>query len=220
MKKITLLTGICLMFLFGSLQAQKAGESNEKSPVGGNGNAITITLEAQADNVEDVMEEKFKKLKGKKEKGFEAFKGQIFEPISSDMLDIYYRVEKVGGDKCKVIIFLSKGYDNWLTGQQDGSEVQNTKKMLDEMVAEVRKYELQLAIDAQTKVLEDELKEQEKLVKELEKLVKDKEKLEEELAENKEDQETNKKTQEEQKKKIEEEKKLLDELQKRLGQVK
>lgn len=218
MKKLTSLF-LALVFSAGFLFAQKADESNEKSPTGGNGNAVSIELEGQAKNVEDVLKEKFKKLKGKGEKGFEAFKGQIFPEISNDMLDIYYRVEDKGNNKAKVIIFLSKGYDNWLTSTENGAEINNAKKMLDKLIAEVRKYELQLAIDAQTKVVEAAIKAQEELVKDGEDLVKEQEKLQKELEQNKVDQETNKKAKEDQVKKIEEQKKLLEGFKSDLGKV-
>jgi hypothetical protein len=218
MKKLTALLLAVLMtatFAF----AQKASEGNEKSPTGGSGNAIVIELEGQAKNVEDVLKDKFKKLKGKGEKGFEAFKGQIFEEISNETLDIYYRVEDKGNNKAKVIMFLSKGYDNWLTSSENGSEINNAKKMLDKLIAEVRKYELQLAIDAQTKVVEGAIKDHEGLVKDGEDLVKEMEKLQKELEQNRTDQDSNKKAQADQTKKVEEQKKLLEDLKGQLGKV-
>lgn len=165
------------------------------------------------------MEDKFKKLKGKKEKGYEAFKAQVFPEISSNMIDIYYKVETKKENESKVILFLSTGYDNWLNPTDHASELNNAKKMLEGLAKEVRTYELNLAIEAQTKVLEGEVKEQADLEKELAKLGSDLEKLQKEIEENKKTQELNKKTQEEQKKTIENEKKTLDELQKQLGQV-
>lgn len=219
MKKIFL---ISLLALFTSMAAfaQKAGEASEKTPLGQNGPAIVIELEGQAKNVEDVLAEKFKKLKSSKTKGFVAMEGQIFTEISPDMMDIYYKVDKKNDNEAKVIMFLSKGYNNWMTSSANPAEVGNAKKMLETLVAEVRKYELGIAIAAQEKVLDGATKDQEKLVKEGENLVKEHQKLEEELAKNKENQELNKKSQEDQKKVIEEEKKVLDELKKKLGTVK
>jgi hypothetical protein len=135
------------------------------------------------------------------------------------MLDIYYRVEDKGNNKAKVIIFLSKGYDNWLTSAENGAEINNARKMLDKLIAEVRKYELQLAIDAQTKVVEEALKASEELVKDGEDLVKEQEKLQKELEQNKTDQEANKKAKEDQTRKVEEQKKLLETLKGDLGKV-
>ena len=202
------------------VMAQKASESNEQSPLKTNGNAVTVTLEGDHKNVEAVLKEKFKKLKSKSEKGFQAYKGQIYSPLSSEMLDFYWKVEKRKNNESKVILFLSKGYDNWLTSQEDATTINNAKKMLDDLVSEVRKYELGIAISAQTKVVEKETKNMEKLAKEGEDLVKDHEKLTKEIEQNKVDQETNKNDQEAQKKVVEEQKKLLEELQKKLGQVK
>lgn len=208
-----------LVLGFVAAWAQKASETTEKSPLGSDGKCLVVELEGQQKNVEAVMEAKFKKLKGKKEKGFDAFKAQVFPEISSNTLDIYYKVETKKDNQSKVILFLATGYDNWLNPNDHASELNNAKKMLENLAAEVRKYELNLAIEAQTKVLESAVKTQADLEKELAKLGGELEKLQKQIEENKVAQETNKKTQEEQKKTIENEKKTLDEFQKQLGQV-
>lgn len=218
MKKVILLPALLLIstWMFG----QKATEGTEKSPLGTDGKCIVIDLEAQGKNVEAVLSDKFKKLKSKKEKGFEAYKAQIFSEVSSNTLDYYWKVDTKGDNKTKVVFFMSTGYDNWLNPNDHASEINNAKKMLDALVAEVRTYELNLAIDAQTKVLEGAIKEQEKLVKENEDLKAELDKLQKEIEENKKNTETNVKSQEAQKKVVEDQKKVLDELQKQLGQVK
>ncbi len=181
---------------------------------------LTITIEGQVKNVEEVLDRKFKSLKSKNEKGFKAYLGQIFPEISSDMLDYYYKVEKEKENNSTIIFVLSKGYDNFLTSATNNSEINNAKKMLENLVAEVRRYELELAIEAQVKVFEKATKENEKLVSEGESLVKEQKKLEDALVKNKSDQESNKKSQEDQKIVVGLEKKTLDELQKSLSQVK
>lgn len=218
MKKFSLVATL-LMLLFSAGWAQKSTEASEKSPLGTDGKCLVVELEGQQKNVESVLADKFKKLKGKKEKGFEAFKAQIFTEISANTLDIYYKVETKKENQSKVILFLATGYDNWLNPNDHATELNNAKKMLDGLAAEVRRYELNLAIEAQTKVVEGALKTQADLEKDLAKLGSDLEKLQQEIEENKKDQEENKKTQEEQKKTIEAEKKTLEELQKQLGQV-
>jgi hypothetical protein len=218
MKHAIILLSFTLM-VFAS-KAQKATEGSEKSPLGTDGKCIVIELEGKGKNVESVLNEKFKKLKGKKEKGFEAYKAQIFPEISANTLDYYYKVDSKGDTKSKVIFFVSTGYDNWLNSNDHSSEIANTKKMLEGLVVEVRTYELTLAVDLQTKVLEDATKEQEKLVKDNEDLKKELSKLQEEIERNKKDTDANAKAQEEQKKVIEKEKKMLEDLQKQLGQVK
>jgi Skp family chaperone for outer membrane proteins len=218
MKNLILFSAMLL--LCTGMFAQKATEGTEKSPLGTDGKCLVIDLEAQGKNVEAVLNEKFKKLKGKKEKGFEAYKAQIFSEVSSNTLDYYWKVDTKGDNKTKVLFFMSTGYDNWLNPNDHASEINNAKKMLDALITEVRTYELNLAIDAQTKVLESAVKEQEKLVKENESLKSDLDKLQKEIEENKKATETNVKTQETQKKVVEDQKKVLDELQKQLGQVK
>ncbi len=218
MKKVILLPALLLIstWMFG----QKATEGTEKSPLGTDGKCIVIDLEAQGKNVEAVLSDKFKKLKSKKEKGFEAYKAQIFSEVSSNTLDYYWKVDTKGDNKTKVVFFMSTGYDNWLNPNDHASEINNAKKMLDALVTEVRTYELNLAIEAQTKVLEGAIKEQEKLVKDNEGLKAELDKLQKEIEENKKNTEANVKSQEAQKKVVEDQKKVLDELQKQLGQVK
>jgi DNA repair exonuclease SbcCD ATPase subunit len=218
MKKLILFSAMLL--LCTGMFAQKSTEGTEKSPLGTDGKCIVIDLEAQGKNVEAVLSDKFKKLKGKKEKGFEAYKAQIFSEVSSNTLDYYWKVDTKGDNKTKVLFFMSTGYDNWLNPNDHAGEINNAKKMLDALVAEVRTYELNLAIEAQTKVLEGAIKEQEKLVKENEDLKSALAKLQQEIEENKKETESNLKTQESQKKMVEDQKKVLDELQKQLGQVK
>lgn len=218
MKKLILIPALLLTLVAGAW-AQKASEGTEKSPLGTDGKCLVIELEGQQKNVEAVLEAKFKKLKGSKSKGYEAFKAQIFSEISANTLDIYYKVETKKDNQSKVILFLATGYDNWLNPTDHASELNNAKKMLDGLAAEVRTYELNLAIEAQTKVLEDAMKTQAKLEKDLADLGSDLEKLQKEIENNKKAQEENKKTQEGQKKTIEGEKKTLEELQKQLGSV-
>lgn len=219
MKKILSIIPVLILLAGTSLWAQKTVEGNEKSPLGDSGPCLVVEIEGQRDNVEDVMKDKFKKLKTGKKKGFITMEKQAYDEISANTMDLYYKVEKGGDDRSKVIMFLSTGYDNWMTAQTHPQEVANAKAILDGLAKEVRIYELTKAIEAQTKVVEEAVKTQEDLVKDQEKLEKEHEKLEEELAENKQSQEENKKSQEDQKKKLEEEKKMLDELQKKLGQV-
>lgn len=218
MKKISLVATL-LMLLFTASWAQKAAEATEKGPLGTDGKCLVVELEGLQKNVESVLEAKFKKLKGSKSKGYEAFKAQVFPEISSNTLDIYYKVETKKDNQSKVILFLATGYDNWLNPNDHASELNNAKKMLEGLAAEVRTYELNLAIEAQTKVLADAVKTQEGLEKDLAKLGSDLEKLQKEIEDNKKNQELNKKSQEDQKKVIESEKKALDELQKSLGSV-
>lgn len=218
MKKIFLLPVLLTLFSL-TVWGQKTSEGSEKSPLGDSGPCLIVEVEGQRDNVEDVMKDKFKKLKTGKKKGYVTMEKQLYEEISSTTIDLYYKVEKSGDNNSKVIMFLSTGYDNWMTSTTHANEINNTKAILDGLAREVRVYELTLAIAAQTKVVENVTKDQEGLEKDLEKLQKDHEKLEEDLAENKQDQEENNKTQEETKKTLEEEKKTLDELQKKLGSV-
>lgn len=218
MKK--LLFSVLLLGFAVTVFGQKSSEATRKSPKKVDGPCVVIELEANAKNVEDVLKQKFKKQKTKSEKGFVAVKEQIIPFISSNTMDLYYRVDKKKDNRCEVVFFASKGYDNFVSSQEEPELINNVKKVLDDMVAEVRSYELQLAIDTQMKVLEKATKQQEDLVKDGENLVKEQEKLEKEIEQNKADQDQNKKDQEDQAKTIEGEKKLLDELQKQLDQVK
>lgn len=218
MKKFSLYLFL-LLFAFGGAFAQQASERQEKSPAAkGTGNAVVIELEGQAKNVEDVLSKKFKKYKTKKEKGYVAIKGQIVSEIATNVFDIYYKVEKAkkGDNTAKIIFFISLGYDNYLSSAENPTEIQNTINMLNALVNEVRRYELELAIKAQEKVVAENIKTQENLVKDHEKLEKEHEKLEKELAENEETTKTNESDQEAQKGKIEDEKKVLGELQNKL----
>lgn len=219
MKKL-LTTALFCMLLVTAGWAQKTSEGSEKSPLGDSGPCLIVEVEGQKDNVEDVMADKFKKLKTGKKKGYVTMEEQIWEEVSPNTLDMYYKVEKSGDNKTKVFMFLSQGYDNWMTSSTHPDVVNKAKSVLDGLAKEVRVYELTIAIEAQTKVLEEAMKVQEDLEKDQEKLAKEKEKLEEDLKENKTSLEENASNQEASKKAIGEEKKMLEELQNKLGQVK
>ena len=220
MKKLFLLP-LLMVMMTGGAWGQKASEANENFAKKESGNAITITCEGDPKNVEEVLKTKLKKVKGGGNvKGNTAHEGVVIEEFSPKTLDYYYRVDKAGENQSKIIFFVSFGNNNFLSSKDDPSVVANIKTSLENMVSEIKRFEIQLAIEAQEKVLAGAISDQEKLEKDLEKLQKEQIKLEEELAKCKENQVTNKSSQEAQKKQIEEEKKVLSELQTKLGSVK
>ncbi|MCB9234415.1 MAG: hypothetical protein H6581_22365 [Bacteroidia bacterium] len=211
---------LCLLLFASMAFAQQPKATEGSGNIGkGEGTYISITCLGKPNNVEDLLKEKIKKMKGKKgsEKGWEVIEQAVWPEITDKTLDYYYRVEKAGNDESKIMFALSFGNANFISAKEDGGAINGVKQMLENLVEEIRVYEIQLAIDAQTKVVEGAVKDEEKLVGEGEKLTKDQAKLEKELEQNKKDQEANKKSQEEQKKVVEQEKKLLGELQKKLG---
>ena len=213
MKKILLFGAIAICStLFAQTAEFKTADFIKKEK----GKAIVITLEGQEDNVEKVMEKKFSKLKHENEKGFEHYPAQIFSQISDKMLDYYWKVDKADKEHSTVILFISTGYNNFITEATHAKEIANAKQLLNNMQREVRTYELGLAIEAQEKVLEKAIKKKEDIVEDGEDLKKDEEKLKKELEENKQDQEENKKEQENQVKEVEKQTEVLNQLRSKL----
>lgn len=164
------------------------------------GNALTLTLEGQKKNVETVLNKAIKESTGQKSKsmkGFTLFEGVRFTEVSSSSLDIYYKVAKASKKdqlNSKVTLFLSSGYNNFLDSGESPDEIASAKRFLERMIPEVRRYELQLAIEEQTKTVDKSIKEQNKLEGELEDLLQKKEDLLTAIEENKQNQESQKQT--------------------------
>lgn len=216
-----MLIPLFLFFFSGiSLFAQnspKASEQKESFHSKMKGNAIVITLEGQKKNVEKVIESSFPGNKITKEKGgLSGIMQQSIKGMYKRPLDLYWRVEKADEEQSRIVMFLANGFDNFLSSQKSKKDIESVSTFLEGLQLEVRKYELNLVIEAQQKVIGQAEKQQEKLERENEKLLKNKAKLEEQLEQNKKDTEENLLNQENQKETIASEKQLLEELKLRL----
>ncbi len=169
-KNLLLIPALLLCFTL-KVSAQRASEAPEAYVKGESANAITIVLTGQPKNVEAVVDNKIQAGTGKKSKplkGNRAFEGVQYPALSSATLDIYFRVEpaaKGTDNSSKVIVFLSAGQSNFLSSREYPQEITRMYTFLEELPLEVRKYELQLAIDEQQKQVDRDIKDHEKMVR-------------------------------------------------------
>jgi hypothetical protein len=157
----------CAMLSFG----QRPIEAPETFQRGVTANAVSITLAGQQKNVEKVVDDKFQAGTGKKSKPYKGlifFSGVRYPALSPATLDIYFRVDKPSRNEdnlSKVVVFLSSGQENFISSNTHAEEIENLEAILDELPFEVRKYELQLAIEEQQKVIDRDIREHERMVK-------------------------------------------------------
>ncbi len=161
-----LIAGACLY----SLSAQTASEGARTFTKKSSANGVSVVLMGQPKNVDQVLQDQFKRAtgsKGKNYKGMKVFEGVRYNAISNSTLDIYYQVEKASKNddtNSRVTVFLSSGNENFLDSRDYPDEIYATEELLDGLELDVNIYEMKLAIDEQQKVIDKAIKTQEKLV--------------------------------------------------------
>lgn len=148
--------------------------------------AFTMSLDAEKENVSNSIEDYLKNTFGVKSassKGYRVFKGVSWPEVSSEKLDVYYKVD---GRKSKstVTMLVSKGYDNFISNQSDAQAAAGLKNFLSGLSVKVGEYTKNIAVAAGTKGLEAAQKEYDKYARKAEDLNKQKAKLEKEIADN------------------------------------
>ena len=188
MKTLRYLMTVCLclgIYATSFGQTPTATETTAKFLKKETGNALTINVQGQPKNVRAVLTNDIKTVTGKKPKlkvasSMTSFLGVTFNKVSSSQMDYHFKVEKAGksSNNSTVTFFISAGNNNFVSSAEYPSEIRNAKDYLAGLEFEVKKYELQLTIDEQGKVVE-------KSIKEHQNMIQDSVKLEKRLAETK-----------------------------------
>jgi hypothetical protein len=138
----------------GTATAQNAHESsikfNKKSE-----NAVVADFNKSAEVVEAALKDRLEKEglgKMKTSKGFMSYAGTLWNSVSSDKLDVYFKVEGKK-DKSTVSVLVSKGYDNFITSGSDAKTIDNVKAFLNGFVTYTNSYQLTLDIKAQEEAI-------------------------------------------------------------------
>lgn len=172
-----------------------------------------------SDIVGDALSDKLKKSKiskGSKVKGgFRVYKGVGIPEISDDKVDVY---TKISGKKDNSTLYfaVSRGYDNFVTPENDPAMMKKIQAYVKSMMANVNIAKIKTDIAAQAKVVNKAEKVEKSTIKTGEGLVSDMKSLESKIASNKKDQEANKKEQAEATKNLQKEQALLEELKTKL----
>ncbi len=149
---------------------------------------MVVNFNRTPDMMEDALKKRLSadkvsssdKVKG----GFRVYKGVLVPEISSDKIDLYYKVD---GKKENASLFLlvSKGYDNFVDGTKDETTFENVQNFANSL--EVNAKELKLLADIEK--AKEAVEKAEKSLKNAEEngadLVKQKEKIEKSIEENK-----------------------------------
>jgi hypothetical protein len=199
-KSIALVLAIAVT---GTATAQNAHESSIKFNKNAE-NAVVADFDKPAEVVEAALKDRLEKEglgKMKTTKGFMSYAGTLWNSVSSDKLDLYFKVEGKK-DKSTVSVLVSKGYDNFITSGSDAKTIENVKAFLNGFVKYTNSYQLTLDIKAQ----EEAIKKAEKLysnsVDNNKDLLSQKEKLEKKIAESNNEQILKQKALDEEKKKL------------------
>jgi hypothetical protein len=197
-----ILGSLSLMIMFCvSGFSQDISETNI-SFMDGKQNAIEATYNFSEDVMETVVKNVLEKKsikKTKNTKGYSLYEGAIFGELSSDKIDFYIKVD---GNKTstKIIILISKGYNNFVSESSDPSTVKNVKKLCKEFNVNAIEEHLNREITKQEEVIKDAEKKYNKSVSKGKDLLKDKEDIIKKIGENSEEQKTMKANIEEQNK--------------------
>ncbi|MFK7971612.1 MAG: hypothetical protein AB8F95_14700 [Bacteroidia bacterium] len=165
-------TALLFIFLIVSLAAFAQGAARTTRTTFqkiANVDAVSITIEGQPKNIEQVMENRLANATGvkrKKVKGYVAFLGARLRDVSDRVLDIYFTVEKAGSKanpSGEIIMIMALGNETFLSPDRYPQEFEQALNLLDAMPLEVRIYELELAIAQQEKDLGKAYKDYEKM---------------------------------------------------------
>lgn len=214
----TLLFALLFILIYVPVSAQDVSEGNRNFIKKESANALSIVVQGQPKNVEEVLDKKFHVATGEKTRSYKGLKmveAARYARISPNTMDMYFRVEKASRtdkENSRVTLFLSEGNNNFISSETHPEAIRAASDILDGLQKEVTIYELELAIEAQTKVIE-------KAIKDHEKMVDDSVKLENKLAETIQEIETNKIDRKNQLETIDQEKERLTEFQDQLNIV-
>ena len=162
---------ICTLLAMAPLAifAQEVKESKVKVGRDHKDGYVAVSRHSSA-AIKNVIEIKFRNaglIKRSTKKGFRTYKGVVWPVVSTNKMDVYYRV-KGNSRKCKVYMVASKGYDNYITGATDANAAANIITFLQSLDRQAELDEQIDAKQAELKTLDDKAKEADKQKKEAE----------------------------------------------------
>ena len=171
MRQIALLLGMLIAFSAAVYAQGSARTTRTTFNKVANVDAVSIIIDGQNKNINEVMETYLSNATGakkKKVKGFTGFLGVRLREVSDRTLDVYYKVAKAGSKdnpSGEIILVMALGNETFLAPDRYPEEFERATNLLNSMPLEVRIYELGLAIEDQEKDLDKAYKEYEKMGK-------------------------------------------------------
>jgi hypothetical protein len=147
--KIALLSAVSLlsgMFIYG--QASEASVMIDKE----NRRAVMITIDHPEKDVREALKLRLERsgLKEKPKNGITKYKEVTLSEISPDKVDIYTKVEAGPNNSSIVYMAVSKGYNNFTSGDADSSITKNVKAFLQSFVMDANNHVADMGITSQT----------------------------------------------------------------------
>ena len=168
----------------GTATAQNAHESSVKFNKN-NENAVVADYEATAEVVEGALKNRLEKEglgKMKTSKGFMVYSGVLWNSVSNEKIDVYFKVEGKK-DRATLSVLISKGYDNFVTSGSDSRTIDNVKAFLNSFMKDATAYQLNLNIAAQEEAIKKAEKAYNNVTSDNKNLLSEKEKIEKKIAE-------------------------------------
>jgi hypothetical protein len=184
-KTILFLCSVYALCTGMTAQAQNAHEASVKFNKT-NQNAVVADYSQPAEVVEAALKDRLEKEglgKLKTAKGFLACNGVQWSTVSSDKIDVYFKVEG-GKDKSSIQVLVSKGYDNFISSGSDSKTIDNVKGFLNSFMKHASAYQLSLNIKEQEEVTRKAEKAYAGTLESSKELLAQKEKLEKKIIEN------------------------------------
>lgn len=161
MKKVLLVAGMILGTLTMTTMAATAQVQTREASVSFgkvSHSAVIADFNYATDALDAVLKKRFADAKLPKTKSasgkFKKMEGATWPEISNDKMDYYYRLSGKKG-KATLEIMASKGYDNFVTAQNDASSVQNIKNFMISLESDLIKYSLNELMAAKEKEIKD-----------------------------------------------------------------
>jgi hypothetical protein len=149
-------------------------------------NAVVADYDVPVKLITDALKDRLEKEglgKMKSTNGFMAYMGTLWNSVSGDKLDVYFKVEGKK-DKSTITVMVSKGYDNFVTSTSDSITIANIKTFLNNFMDHANAFQLNLDIKAQEDVVIKTEKDLNSIKKDGTNLIEQKEKLEKKIVEN------------------------------------
>jgi hypothetical protein len=185
MKKIFLLLMVILNPFLELAIGQNVIEQKSEC-IDGVQNGLVIEINSTIKNVEIVLE---KRLKGdglmvNTKKGFYTCMAQNWARIGTGTMDYYFKVTKIDKNKSSITMFISKGYNNFLSSESNKMEIENAKIFMNSLINDSKKYEIELSLITNADLQKENIKDTEKLIKAVQKANEEIEELKKKIEEN------------------------------------
>lgn len=148
---------------------------------------ITADYGMSFETIEGALKKKFSDLNlkspDKTKDGYRVYKGVAIPEITTDKIDLYYRVEN-RKPNTTIYMLLSRGYDNFMVPEKDSMVYANTIQFLDKFVKDATIFSLNEQIVNQEREIKEADKNIKSIAKDEEGLMKDKSKTEAKISQN------------------------------------